>query len=107
VFGLLLPLTAFYVFVSIFSHGAESDARWRILAIALVATLLLAAITSQNRSLLGLAVACFVAAVVSLVGLIFWIKVTRSQALKITGSYIGFVVGYSVVVDLIFGPRAA
>jgi hypothetical protein len=58
----------------------------------------------------SLAIACLAAAAVSLVGLIFLIKVTKLQALKITGSYIGFVIGYSIVVDLIFralGYRAA
>ncbi len=106
-FGFILPLVAFYIFVSIFSDGAETRARWQILAIALVATMLLGGISTNMPTLLGLAVACLVAAAVSLVGLLFWVKVTRPQALKITGSYLAFVVGYSIVVALIFSPRAA
>ena len=89
-FGFILPLAALYVFVSIFSDGAESQARWQIFVVALVATVLLRGIGSSMPTLLGTAVACLVAAAVSLTGLIFWIKVTRTQALKITGSYIGF-----------------
>ena len=106
-FGFILPLVAFYVFVSIFSDGAESRARWQIFVIALLATVSLGTISTNMPTLLGLAVACLVAAAVSLVGLLFWIKVTRPQALKITGSYLGFVVVYSIVVALIFTPRAA
>jgi Kef-type K+ transport system membrane component KefB len=95
-------LVSFYIFVSIFSDGAESAARWKILAIALLATLLLNGISSESPTLLGLGIACLAAAIVSLAGLIFWVKVTRLQALKITGSYIGFVLAYSVVIGLIF-----
>ena len=105
--GFILPLVAFYIFVSIFSDGVESRARWQILVIALVATMLLAGISTNMPTLVGLAIACVLAAVVSLVGLLFWIKVTRPQALKITGSYLAFVVGYSIVVALLFAPHAA
>jgi hypothetical protein len=109
VFGLVFSLASFYVFVSIFSDGVESKARWKIFAVSLVATGLLYGL-GATQSLLSLAIACLAAAAVSLVGLIFLIKVTKLQALKITGSYIGFVIGYSIVVDLIFralGYRAA
>jgi hypothetical protein len=102
-----LPLVAFYIFVSIFSEGSASGSRGQTFVIALVATLLLGAISTSMPTLLGLAVACLVAAAVSLIGLMFWIKLSRSQALKITGSYLAFVVGYSIVAALVFGPRAA
>lgn len=100
-------LVSFYIFVSIFSDGAESTARWKILAIALLATLLLNGISNASPTLLGLGIGCLTAAIVSLVGLIFWVKVTRPQALKITGSYIGFVLAYSVVIGLIFHALGA
>jgi len=86
-----------------FSDGAESRARWQIFTVALVATVLLNGISQSNPTLLGLVTACLVAAAVSLGGLIFWIRVTRLQAVKITASYIGFVLAYSTVIDLIFG----
>ena len=107
VFGIILPLAAFYIFVSIFSDGVESQARWKIFAVAAVATFLLSGISRSSPTLVGAVMACSAAAAVSFAGLIFWIKVTRLQALKITGSYIGFVIGYSLVVGLIFGHHAA
>jgi hypothetical protein len=105
----LLSLASFYVFVSIFSDGAESEARWKIFAVSLVATMLLYSPVGKSP-LLSFAIACIAAAVVSLVGLIFWLKVTKLQALKITGSYIGFVFASSLVIGLIFrafGVRSA
>jgi hypothetical protein len=101
--GFALYLASFYVFVSLFSDGAESRARWQIFAVALVATVLLNGISNGIPTLLGVAIACLVAAGVSLGGLIFWIRVTRLQAVKITASYIGFVVAYSLVITLLFG----
>jgi hypothetical protein len=100
-------LVSFYICVSIFSDGAESEARWKILAIALLATLLLNGISSASPTLLGLGLACLAAAIVCLAGLIFWIKVTRPQALKIATSYIGFVLAHSVVIGLIFHALGA
>jgi hypothetical protein len=102
VLAVAVYLVSFYIFVSIFSDGAESTARWKILAIALLATLLLNGISNAIPTLLGLGIACLAAAIASFGGLIFWVKVTRPQALKITGSYIGFVLAYSVVIGLIF-----
>jgi branched-subunit amino acid transport protein AzlD len=96
-------LVSFYVFVSIFSDGAESSNRWKILAIALLATLVLTSISNTTPTLLGLGIACLAAAFVSLVGLIFWVKVTRLQALKITASYIGFVLAFSFLFGLVLG----
>ena len=104
-------LASFYVFVSIFSDGVASDARWRILVVALIAAAILIGISNTIKPvLLGLAIASFATAVVSLAGLVFLIKVTRLQALKITGSYIGFVIAYWVVGAMLFralGVQAA
>ncbi len=100
--AIALYLVSFYVFVSIFSDGAESQARWKILAIALAATGLLQGISAAIPTLVGLGIGCLAAALVSFVSLILWVKVTKVQAVKITGAYVGFVVAYSVVVALIF-----
>jgi uncharacterized iron-regulated membrane protein len=96
-------LVSFYVFVSIFSDGVASDARWKILVVALVSAVVLTGASTIRPPLLGLVIACLATAVVAIPGLVFWIKVTRLQALKITGSYIGFVLAYSLVIGLIFG----
>ena len=102
-FGFILPLVAFYIAVSVFSDGAASEARWKILAVALPAQLLLMGISSGVPTLLGLVLACVAASAVSLAGLIFWIRLTRPQALKVTGAYLGFVIAYSVIILLAFG----
>ena len=103
---MVLPVVAFYVFVSTFSDGAESSARGKVLVTAIVATVLLRVIGSTRPTLLGLGLACLAAAAVSLASLILWIRVTRLQALKITGSYIGLVVGVSLALSLIFALAA-
>ncbi len=95
-------LVSFYVFVSIFSDGAEAQARGKILAIALAVTGLLQGISAAIPTLVGLGIGCLAAALVSFIGLIWWVKVTKVQAVKITAAYVGFVVAYSVVVALVF-----
>jgi len=97
-------LASFYVFVSVFSDGVAADSRWRILVVALItAAILIGTGNAIKPPLLRLAVACLAAAAASLAGLVVWIKVTRLQALKITGSYIGFVLAYGVVSALLIG----
>ena len=98
----VLPLVIFYILVSIFSDGAESSARGKVIVVSLVVTVLLRGVSASIPTLLGLLLACLVTAAVSLAGLILLIKVTRLQALKITGSYIGCIVGLSIVLELIF-----
>jgi hypothetical protein len=100
--GIALQLAAFYVLVSIFTEGAESNARWQILVIALLLMAALNVVPIYIPSLLGLALGCLAAALVSVVALVFWIRTTRSQALKITGSYIGIVLAYAFVYSLLF-----
>jgi hypothetical protein len=103
VLGFIVPLVAFYILVSVFSDGAESQARWKILALSVLATAVLVGVSTASPTLMGLVAACLLAALVSFVGLILWIKVTRLQALKISGSYVGFVVAYSLAVTLLLG----
>jgi hypothetical protein len=100
--GFVLQLAAFYILVSIFSDGAESQARWQIFVIALVVTLLMSMVSAAMPTLPGLALACVLAAVTSAAALILWIKVTKVQAVKISASYVGFAIAYSLVVSLIF-----
>jgi apolipoprotein N-acyltransferase len=101
--GIILPVVAFYIFASIFSGDrAASDGRWKIFILALVATLTLSAISRANPTPFGLAIAIVVTALLSFAGLIWWIKTSRSQALKITGSYLGFALAYSVIVATLF-----
>src|SRR5882672_1535590 len=103
----VLPLVIFYILVSIFSDGAESSARGKLVVLSIVVTVLLRVVSAMIPTLPGLLLACIVSAAISLAGLILWIKVTRSQALKITGSYIGCIVGISLALALILRPSAA
>jgi hypothetical protein len=96
----------FYILVSVFAQGTESNARWKILLTALAVTLLMMAGGGYFTTLVGWAVAWLVAALVSVTALMYWIKVTKSQALKITGCYFGFVLILSIVLNLVF-RRAA
>jgi hypothetical protein len=100
--GIILPIAAFYVFVTIFSNNRASEVRWKIFLVALTATLTLSAISRSNPTLVGLVTACVVAALVSFGGLVWWIKATRTEALKVTGSYVSFVLAYSIVVEAVF-----
>lgn len=106
-FGLVLPLVAFYIFVSIFSDSAAAQARWKIFVIALIATFTLSGISHSVPSIAGALIACGAAALVSFGGLMLWIRATKSQALKITGSYLGFVIAYSIVITFIFSLGTA
>src|SRR5262249_47505847 len=108
VVAIAVYLVSFYIFVSIFSEGLAQDARWKILVVALVvAATLIVTSNSIKPPMLGLAAGCIAAAAVSFVGLIFLIRVTKQQALKITGSYLGFVLAYSVVISVLFGAFGA
>jgi hypothetical protein len=105
--GIILPLVAFYIFTSIFSDSATTEARWKIFVIALIATFALSGISASVSSITGALIACCVAGLVSFAGLTLWIRVTKLQALQITGSYLGFVIVYSIVTTIIFAPRTA
>ena len=104
---LAVSLVTFYILVSIFSDGAGSKAPSKIVAIALLVTFLMSGICNEMPTLLGLAYACAAGAIVSLAGLVFWVNVTRVQAVKITASYIGLVLAYLIVINLIFHPLGA
>ncbi len=104
--GFVLQLAAFYILVSVFSDGAESRARWQIFVISLVVTVLMSIVSRTVPTWPGFALACVLGAATSVAALIFWIKLTKRQALKITGAYIGFVIALSLVVTLVFGAIA-
>ena len=105
--ALIVSLVTFYTLVSIFSDGAGSKAPSKIVALALVVTLLMIGICNEMPTRLGLAYACAAGAIVSLAGLVFWVNVTRIQAVKITASYIGLLLAYLIVIDLVFHPLGA
>src|SRR5690348_8076545 len=101
-FGIILPVAAFYIFASVFSDDRASDARWKLFIIALIATLTLSAITRASPTLIGSAIAMIVAALLSFAGLILWIKATRPRALRIWASNLGSVLACSVAFGVLF-----
>jgi uncharacterized membrane-anchored protein len=68
---MILTLMAFYIFTSIFSDGAEKQARWKVVTVSVSAMLLLFFVSTSMPTPLGLAIACLATALVSLIGLIF------------------------------------
>ena len=86
-----------YILVSIFSSGTESDARWKILAIAFGAGVVQAAILGVLPSIVGLLLAVVISAALIIAALVFWCGVERKPALKIAGSYFGLCVLLGIV----------
>jgi hypothetical protein len=85
--GSVLPAVSLDIFVSIFSSGAESDARWRILVIALSSALVSLVVQQFIPGLLGSMVA--IASSLGLIALavIFWCKIDRKATAKILAAY--------------------
>jgi hypothetical protein len=101
-FGLILPMVAFYIFTDMFSHEAAQQGRWKVALLSLAATMVLFIASGA-----GLVIACILATLICLGGLIFWIRLTPLQAAKVTGSYVAFVFAYSVLVTLLSAPARA
>ena len=101
--GAVLPAVALYVFVSMFSDGEESSARWKILFIAIGSAIVSAVfhtlIPGIAGSLLGFAAALLLIAA----ALVFWVKVSRKAALKIAGAYAAFSVALTILYIVLLG----
>jgi len=83
----ILSAVGLYILVSVFSSGTESDARWKILFIAIGSAIVQAAISSALPNLTGVAFAIVASLGFIAVALIFWCGVERKAALKIAASY--------------------
>lgn len=105
-FGFILPLVAFYIFVSVFAAGTQEESRMKIFAIGVVATLALSAISHASAAVAALVAALLVAGAISVTGLTLWVRITLLQALKKTGAYLGFIVAYSLAIGFIAGVLA-
>jgi hypothetical protein len=97
----VLGAVGLYILVSIFSSGTESDARWKILAIAVGAAVLQSIVIRRVPTLFGVLVAIAMSLGLVVAGLIFWCGVERRPALKIAGSYFGLCILVSVVTAFI------
>ena len=105
--GAVLPAVALYIFVSMFSDGAESNSRWKILLIAIVSALVSAVVRQLIWGVAGAVVGLVLALAVIAIGLIFWCKVDRKAALKVVGAYLAFSVVLVVVITYLSGVAAA
>jgi hypothetical protein len=105
--GAVLPAVALYIFVSIFSDGAESSSRWKILLIAIGSGFVSAMVRELIQGVVGALVGLVLALALIAGGLVFWCKVDRKAALKIAGSYFVFSVILAIVVTYLTGVVAA
>ncbi len=76
-----------YILVSIFASGKESDARWKILGIAVGSGLLQAWLAQLTPGVAGLLAVLVLPLGFIAAALIFWCGVERVPAFKIVASY--------------------
>jgi hypothetical protein len=93
----VLPAVALYIFVSIFSEGAEAEARWKILGIAIGSAIVSVVVRQLIPGVVGLFVAMASALGLIALALIFWCKIDRKAALKIVAAYFGFCIALTIV----------
>jgi hypothetical protein len=87
-----------YILVSVFASGTESDARWKILFIAIASGIVQAVVSQAVPNLAGLLLASLGLIVAALV---LWCGVERKAAVKIAGSYFALCVGLVIVFGVI------
>jgi hypothetical protein len=78
-----------YILVSIFSSGAESDARWKILVLAIGSAFVQGIVLQIIPGIAGLAAAIVLSLALIAAGLMFWCGIERKATLKIVGAYFG------------------
>jgi hypothetical protein len=105
--GAVLPAVALYVFVSIFSDGAESSSRWKVFLIAIGSGLVSVVVRELIQGVIGAVLGLVLALALIAVALIFWCKVDRKAALKVTGAYFAFSVALAIVVTYLRGVAGA
>jgi len=85
----IISAIGLYILVSIFSPGTESNARWKILFIAIAAGYVLWLVTNALPNLVGLLLAVMASLTLIVALLVFWCQIDRKAALKIAGGYFG------------------
>ena len=99
----IISAIGLYILVSIFSSGTESNARWKILIIAVGAGLLQAILLGALPNITGLLLAVVVPIGLIVAALVLWCGVERKSAGKIAGSYFGLCVVLGIATS--FFPR--
>ncbi|MBS0579233.1 MAG: hypothetical protein JSR36_08230 [Proteobacteria bacterium] len=88
-----------YVLVSVVSPRAESENRWKILAIAVTSAVLQAGLGAAVPGLAGAALAVAVSLAVIAVALVFWCGLDRKTAVTIAASYLVLCIGLMIVLQ--------
>ena len=104
--SLVIPAVALYIFVSMFSDGAESESRWKILVIAIGSGIVSVVGQQLIPGIVGAAVGLVLALALIGLALVFWCKVERKAALKIVGAYFAFTAALAIVIGYL-GLRAS
>jgi hypothetical protein len=87
--GSILPAVSLYIFVSMFSPGAEANSRWKILVIALSAAFIGIVAQQIFPSILGSLLAIALSLGVIALALMFWCKIDGKATAKILAAYWG------------------
>ena len=90
-----------YILVSLFSSGTESNARWKILFIAVASAIVQASLANALPNVLGLALAIVASLALIWVALVFWCDVDKPAAVKIAASYFGLCIAIAIIFFLI------
>jgi hypothetical protein len=86
-----------YILVSIFSSGAESDARWKILILAIGSAIVQGVVLQVVPGLVGLVAAIVSSLALIAAGLLFWCGLERKPTLKIVATYFALCVVLFIV----------
>jgi len=92
----VISAVGLYILVSVFSSGTESDARWKILVIAIVSAVVQSAVMYAVPNVLGLVFAVVLSLGLIVGALVFWCGVERKPAFKIAGSYFALCVAIAI-----------
>ena len=97
----IISAIGLYILVSIFASGTESDARWKILFIAIASGIFQSWVSRAIPNLVGFLVAIVASLGLIVMALILWCGVDRKAAVKIAGSYFALCVGLVIVFGVI------
>src|SRR2546423_975066 len=95
-----------YILVSIFSSGAESDARWKILILAIGYSIAQGVVLQVVPGLVGLLASVVSSLALIAAGLLFWCGLERKPTLKIVATYLALCAVLSIVSVLIHRASA-
>lgn len=102
----ILNAVVFYILVSVFARGRESELRGKIFVLALVLGFTPQLVAHLVGGLLGLLVALFATFAIGVLGLMFSCEIPKTTAYKISASYLGIAVVLTLVYAVILAATA-